>query len=356
MKLLFLGDTILRSKGGGDPFCQIEELFQGYDFVVINLETSIVFREKDYTFQRKSVTIKSYADELSWLSKYKEKFVFTLANNHVYDCGEAGYRETQNFLQNNGFRFVSGDSPYYLEKASVRVRLDAVYHGILNDHSRKILSFRNDYREDCVNILCVHWGLENVLMPSVEQIDAAHKWFHRGVHLIVGHHSHTPQGRLSADECLCAFSLGNLNMLHCTGEPRRMERTGLMLEVEVDNRARMEHRLIPVRLDPAFMPEPEKSETVKDLINQLDGLIPQSESYSRALYRVAYECHASKNYLRDNIKYGWLPRLAKYGGSQWLMLARWLVSKRVLSSLFFLLFNGLSRADKIMKTLNKEER
>ena len=135
-----------------------------------------------------------------------------------------------------------------------------------------------------------------------------------------------------------------------------MERTGLMLEVEVDNRARMEHRLIPVRLDPAFMPEPEKSETVKDLINQLDGLIPQSESYSRALYRVAYECHVSKNYLRDNIKYGWLPRLAKYGGSQWLMLARWLVSKRVLSSLFFLLFNGLSRADKIMKTLNNEER
>lgn len=355
VRLLFLGDTILKSRNGGDPFSCIEESFHDKDFIVINLETSIVFREKEHTLQQKSVTIKSYADELFWLLKYKGKFVFTLANNHVYDCGEDGYQDTLKFLRENGFRFVAGDSPYYLEKGSARVRLDAVYQGILNDYSRSILSFKNEYQDDCFNVLCVHWGLENVLMPSVEQIDAAHKWFRRGVHLIVGHHSHTPQGRLSGDGRLCAFLLGNLNMLHCTGEPRMMERTGLMLEVEIADSARMEHRLIPVRLDPCFIPEPENSEAVKNLINQLDGLIPQSESYKKRRYRLVYECHVSRNFLWDNMKHGWFPRLVKYGGAQWLMMFRWLVSKRVLFSFFFLLFNGLTRADKIMKALNKGE-
>jgi len=55
------------------------------------------------------------------------------------------------------------------------------------------------------------------------------------------------------------------------------------------------------------------------------------------------------------MKHGWFPRLVKYGGAQWLMMFRWLVSKRVLFSFFFLLFNGLTRADKIMKALNKGE-
>jgi len=352
IRILASGDSILRTKDKSNPYQHIDYIFQNYDYVIINLETAIIQRNRTYKFEQKSVVFYIFEEDLQWLRKYKTKFIFTLANNHIYDCGEEGYRDTLRFLNNNNFSFVQQNKPLFITENSPNICVNAVYDEIQNEHTNEIIRINNTFSDDIVNILCIHWGQENVLIPSLKQIDMAHCYFKNGVDIVIGHHSHTPQGRLLKDNKVCAFSLGNFNMQRVTGEQREMVRIGLMLEIAIAENKQLNSNIIPVYLDDSFSPNMNKEVKYKSLPKKLDELIPNSIKFNRLKYRLSYEAHISKNNIIDNVKFGWIPRIKKFGFNHFLQMLRWFISKNFLKSLCFLPFNRFQSATKLMKTIN----
>lgn len=355
IKILSVGDTVLKTRFNTNPFAKIYQIFENYNYVIINLETVIISKKNIFDYTLKSVLLFTYEEDLDWLQYYKEKLIFTLANNHIYDFGIDGYNNTISFLKKNNIMFVPPDSSLILSEFEPKIRIDAVCDRIKNSHSIKILDFEDRWSDDNINILCIHWGNENVMIPSLKQVDMANEFFKKGVDVIIGHHSHTPQGRLVSGSKVCAFSLGNFNMLHVTGVPREMERTGLMLELDItnDGTTNITNRLMPVYLDDNFTPTLLYGHRKHgDLVNKLDSLLPKLENQSRVKYLLSYQSHVARNYIVDNMRHGWIPRIKKYGINHFIQMLRWFISRRFLISLLFLPFNRFSRATKLMNEIN----
>jgi len=351
VKILTLGDVTLKTKGGTNPFSKIEHLFKDADFVVINLETVIAKRSKKYPVKEKAFIMRVYEDELSWLMQYKDKFIFTMANNHIFDLGKEGYEDTVGFLSKNNFMFVPLDSLLAAEKKGLKLQFDAVYSGIKNNYKR-IINMQAVSPDTC-NLLSIHWGAENILIPSLQQIQLAQSIHQKGFDIILGHHSHTPQGCFLKNRKFCVFSLGNCNMIY-ERKCRRTERIGLAFELCISDIREISYKKIPIEMNAAYAPEELKEQKTVSLLNQLDILpVHKTEAIlSNMKYRFFYTAHLSRIYICDNFFYGWLPRIRKYGAKHLVMMLRWFFTKTFVLSFLHLLFHHFSKASQIIKKIN----
>lgn len=352
VKILALGDVSLKTKDNSNPFLKIEPLFHNVDFVILNLETVIAKEEKTYHFKEKSVILYVYSQSLPWLLQYKDKFIFTLANNHIYDLGEDGYKDTLTFLQKNNFMFVPPDKSFVVKKTEPMLKIDAVYSGIKNIHHKKIVNNGYCKSDGIINILSIHWGEENILLPSLKQIELSKSLHKKGVDIILGHHSHTPQGCLLKENKLSVFSLGNCNMPY--GEKqKRLYRIGLIYEISISKDKNILYRKLPIEMDGNYKPVELKSETVMFLLDKLDKIVDIKKSPSAKLnYIFRYYSHLSEIYIINNFLYGWLPRIRKYGIKYFIMMLRWFFSKIFILSLLHLPFYHFVATTRIMKRIN----
>jgi hypothetical protein len=352
-KILALGDVSLETKDGANPFSKIEHLFKDVDFVILNLETVIAEKQRAYQFKEKSVVLFVYGEEIQWLLQYRDKFIFTLANNHIYDLGEEGYKDTANFLKKNSFMFVPPDASLILKTTNPCLKLDAIYHGIKNSHYRKTVDMKSSLTNKTINILSIHWGAENILLPSLKQMEFADLLHKKGFDIILGHHSHTPQGCLSKNNKFTAFSLGNCNMKHGIKQ-KRLYCIGLMCKISILEDKKIIYRKIPIEMDNNYKPVELKGENVISVLNQLDRMVDVSKSrFLKLKYRFYYHSHMSKIYITGNFFYGWMPRIKKYGIKHFIMMLRWFISKIFITSFLFLPFHSYSKATKLMKKINK---
>jgi hypothetical protein len=162
-----------------------------------------------------------------------ENFSFDLAclgNNHTGDCFTEGLQTTIETLQAEGIDYYGAST---LSQSSVRdatininnkkftflsfvgsetnpkiAEGDAVYINELveEDIVQKIqkLKANTDYI-----VLTLHWGIELLQYPSLNQRELAKRCIDAGANVIIGHHSHTLQGVETYKNGLIAYSLGN---------------------------------------------------------------------------------------------------------------------------------------------------
>ncbi len=69
----------------------------GFDFVGLNLETTIGTKESCKTTKQEDLSFVSPPAFLTHLRKIGITFV-NIANNHSFDCGEMGYKNTEKFI------------------------------------------------------------------------------------------------------------------------------------------------------------------------------------------------------------------------------------------------------------------
>ena len=169
--------------------------------------------------------------------------IINIANNHMLDMKESGYRNSINYWNEksaqHGITMIGGytkddyDSVKYIEKDGVKIALLS-YLTFINDSHKNSLSASSELvipyankntmtrqvgiaKENGADIIIVsmHWGTENDLKPRQSQIDYANHLASLGVDVILGTHSHTLQpvewieGE-NGHKTLCAYSLGNL--------------------------------------------------------------------------------------------------------------------------------------------------
>lgn len=220
-RVLFIGDVSLarqverlnKQYGSGYSFKQAAFLQQPKQYVFANFEGAIPEIHqptKDFTF-RFSVPL--------WLAislKTSGITHLSLANNHSFDFGEAGYNETNKQLTSLGLLTfghptkIGTSSVSMVEFAGVRLSVIAL-HTLFLEPDRSALRDIITYAEAQSDIQAayIHWGDEYSKVPSKKQRDLAQFLIAAGVDFIVGHHPHVVQAIEVINGAPVLYSLGN---------------------------------------------------------------------------------------------------------------------------------------------------
>lgn len=182
--------------------------------------------------------------------------IISIANNHMLDKYEKGYRNHIDFWSDKPVTLVGGyrnaedyENIRVVEKNGISIALLAYTYGTngmtLPKGSEMVVPFINDStivrhisaakeKADVV-MVSIHWGDEGVFTPNREQRRLAKLMADNCVDVILGHHSHTIQpiewyDRPDGKKTLVAFSLSNF--LSAQEKPKNMLAGMLTFDLE----------------------------------------------------------------------------------------------------------------------------
>lgn len=191
--------------------------------------------------------------------------VACLANNHVFDYGLPGFRETLAVLRRKGIRTVGAGLSPVEARAPLTVNVRGTKVTIVNfsegedltaarsgagvcgwEIDRLVPLIRTLKKRGGLVIAIGHSGLEYVPFPPPYVVEAFRALSDAGADCVVGHHPHVPQGLEKRGGRLIAYSLGNFAFFQPTDLTYR--RTGFCISVRFRGGRLISHRLHPYRI------------------------------------------------------------------------------------------------------------
>lgn len=234
-------ENILKSRGYNYPLAKINSLLQKPEMVLANLETPLTdLTESPFINMKSWVHRGDKKQTTDCLLHHNIKFV-TLANNHSFDYGQAGFRETIEALDISGIKYVGAGlddktsrQPLLLEfpvkdGRNERLAIFAAYQwsrkaqeqfdlfsgngkgGINPMHTENLKNKISKLRKedsDITIIVCPHWG-QNYQWASPFQKETAGILLNAGADLIIGHGAHMMQELEKIGNKWAVFGLGN---------------------------------------------------------------------------------------------------------------------------------------------------
>jgi hypothetical protein len=191
--------------------------------------------------------------------------VACLANNHVFDYGLAGFKETLAVLRRNGIQTVGAGMN--LKEATAPLTLTVGGQGmtVINfsegedmtastggpgvcgwEIDRLAAEVRKAKTRGDFVIVIGHAGLEYIPFPPPYVVRAFRALSDAGADCVAGHHPHVPQGIEVRGGRLIAYSLGNFVFWQPGDVYYR--RTGFLLELDVRNGRLASHLIHPYRI------------------------------------------------------------------------------------------------------------
>ena len=232
--------------------------------------------------------------------------VAVMANNHTFDCGDAGFFATRDLLRGHGIAAVGAGAelaearrPAVIDAGGTKVVLLAISEG---EDMRGATAYspgvrpwevealaediRREKKAGAVVIVSAHCSLEYQPYPSFYVYEAFRRWAEAGADLIVGHHPHVPQGMARFGGTAAYFSLGNFVFY----QPVKFyyRKLGYMLEITIDGGRIAAHRPIPYRIGDdglRLLAGGEKAEFDR-LFAKLSSPLADEESARRAWHAV----------------------------------------------------------------------
>lgn len=225
-EILFAGDlmldrymrTLIEKKGGEYLTRDIKNLFSERDLNVLNLEGPITGNS--------SVSLGTETGEaghfkFTFDKEMTRNFLIdnkigavNLGNNHILNFGEAGVRETVEFLRENKIDYFGSpldDKNAYIEKEINGLKIALVcYNRFYNLGSENAINKIKDAKsKNDLAIVYTHWGNEYELVQSEIQQKIAHSFVEAGADLIIGTHPHVVQPLEIYKNKVIFYSLGN---------------------------------------------------------------------------------------------------------------------------------------------------
>jgi poly-gamma-glutamate synthesis protein (capsule biosynthesis protein) len=141
--------------------------------------------------------------------------VLSLANNHMLDFGETGYKQTQNYLSNAKINYFGNynNQPENLstivEKNGIKVGFVG-YHGLIDKGFEDVLNEIQKIRPQVDFLIVVaHWGAEYKKVPADSTREKAKQFIDAGADLVLGGHPHVVQTIEEYNGKMIFYSLGN---------------------------------------------------------------------------------------------------------------------------------------------------
>ncbi|MDD2483374.1 MAG: CapA family protein [Candidatus Shapirobacteria bacterium] len=192
-------------------FQNVTSVLKSNDFNLANLESPII----NNCPEGKTGTF-TFCGDTNFLPYLKEnKFIFNLANNHIFNYGQDGFNQTKDYLNKNQITyFYSHDS----DTEFVKKEINGISFGFLgydfitnpNLDSNKIINAVKKYNQEVDwLIVSLHWGNEYLKNPESWRINLAHQLIDSGADIIHGHHPHVLQSIEIYKNKPIYYSLGN---------------------------------------------------------------------------------------------------------------------------------------------------
>lgn len=263
-KLLFLGDICTDCYQDKDIIefkkTDLYKFLENYDGEIIgNLESPIL---KNNIFE--NLNKFSLLNKPSLFEMYDYCNIFTLANNHIFDQGFDGFKETISYLRSNNKKYFGADEninlarkPLFLSFKNLRIALlgyncystnsehnaNRSAYGcspLIYDYVIEDIKKAKEKGSDYVFIL-PHWGIENEFYPTVEQVAFARNLIESGADGIIGSHTHTIQAFELFKGKPIYYSLGNFlfNNFKINNQDTYLQhkynKEGMLVEMIIDN-------------------------------------------------------------------------------------------------------------------------
>lgn len=292
--ITFIGDVmlgrIIGSKYAKKPYQivskEIINKAREADYVIANLESPVV---KEAVTDGDHMQFKGnpdVLDQLKWID------AFSIANNHINDCGNLGMDETISILENRGFvhngLFKRDYKPLFLcpeERIAIVTVTDMLNIPLADDcewdilrvgESRVMNILKNLHKDNYCVILFAHIGILFSRYPNPITYEYLHQCADNGADIIVTTHSHC-LGCMETYKGKPIFhSLGDFVM---DGNSFRRRKSG-MLKLSIDGRKVINWEIIPAEINICYeTTSPTKSITQK-MLNDFGKVSGKLESHS----------------------------------------------------------------------------
>lgn len=191
-------------------FKNVRDIFEQDDITFVNLEGALTpykqVVEKKYPIKGEP----EYVDAL--LSGSIE--VVNLANNHTYDCGQAGYDSCRQLLTDNGIAYCGESETCTLERNGIKTGFIGLNcWGMNNALAKKLQTLITNLKNDGCDIVCVmfHGGIEYEYGSNATTEAFAHHAIDCGADIVIGAHPHVVQGIEVYQGKVICYSLGNFS-------------------------------------------------------------------------------------------------------------------------------------------------
>lgn len=274
-KILFVGDIMLdrdveklsEKYGINYPFEKIKDFFSGYDMVSVNLEGPIVKTPKETTANSLQF---SFASESAELLADNHINIVSLANNHILNMGQAGLKQTREYLEEAGIGFAGDPIKCGAELAYKKGNIIFLSFNQTFSFSCKDSEFASVVKEikkknpNQYLAINMHWGKEYQLTNTETQANLAHVLIDSGADLIIGHHPHVVENIELYKNKLIFYSLGNFIFDQYFNQKVQQ---GLAIDLEIDNNKAIYqlHPLISQKSQPTLMNAEDANKFLLDL-------------------------------------------------------------------------------------------
>ncbi|MDD5098864.1 MAG: CapA family protein [Candidatus Colwellbacteria bacterium] len=279
--LIVVGDIMLdrnvlsltRKDGNYDyPFRNMDEYLDRADVRIGNLEGPIT-ENKSESLGTNGMRF-TFSPE--FLNPLAERFdALLIGNNHSFDFGENGLRETKNNLSRKGILFFGdysnqGDVSAVLKKNGIKIGLVG-YHSLSGKGFDNILTDISRLDAICdVVIAMPHWGEEYDLSYNKNQLSAAQKMIDAGADAVIGGHPHVVQPISEYKGKAIFWSLGNFIFdQYFSEETMRAIAVSVEIEKTSDQGTKFKYGITPVKISSLSQPSLLTGEESKRFLEEL---------------------------------------------------------------------------------------
>lgn len=235
IKILIAGDfcpqnmteSMLDNRRYIEIFSDFMSLLEETDYNVINLECPVLIGKGKIPNEKNGILLKCKPSAIEALSSVKFNLL-TLANNHFYDWGEQGVRDTILTSKSMGLDIVGGGENLFKAKQILFKKIKNKTFAFLNfcetefsiatnntGGSNPLNPISNFYqirearsKADYV-IVIAHGGHEHFQLPSPRMKEIFHFFIDSGADAVVNHHTHCFSGNEIYNGSPIIYSLGN---------------------------------------------------------------------------------------------------------------------------------------------------
>jgi len=267
------------------PFLKIRDYLNSADLVFGNLETPITYGQEIPDFE---MIFRSNPGTQLPL-KQAGFTVLSLANNHTPNFGELGLKDTFNYLEKVGIKYVGAgnnekeaNKPVYSQVNGMKFAflayndtdvVPAEYEAgpghsgtaFMRSHKMTESVKEAEQKADFV-VVSMHSGTEYTNKPNDSQISFAHEAIDAGADLVIGHHPHVIQTTEKYKGKYIFYSLGNFVFDQMWS---RETREGLLIKVYFTKKEIYKISFLPVFMENLAQPRMVKYDKAQEILARL---------------------------------------------------------------------------------------
>ena len=268
----------------------VKPIFAADDITFVNLEGPLTSHPQ--TLVDKSFPMRGEPKYIDIL-KTASVEICNLSNNHIYDCGDVGFKDTVDLLKANNIKFCGEGYSDVIEVRGMKIGFLG-YQGWYDEPtlrekvSADIKKMRDDEKAEVV-IVEYHWGIERDYFGIDDQRTLAHFTIDSGADIVVGAHPHVVQGIEIYNGKPIAYSLGNF----CFGANNNpSDKDTFILQATLDRqdgKISIASKVIPCRISSTasyndFCPTPVEGYEAERILNKIaksSSIFPQTINFNQ---------------------------------------------------------------------------